>query len=281
VKTISAQLRAHLQQEVTTMCTCWKTTLRDGAIFGFTDHTENLTIDGLTYTASSAYNASTVETHAGLTVDNLEALGFLDPDFFSNDDVRAGRWDYAQVEIFMVNYADLTMGRLPLRKGTLGEVTVGKTQFRAELRGLTQNLSEASGRLQLPACDADLGDARCGVDLDTFPDGRVSATIVSVTSRRIFSGTVLNQATGWFDGGVVAWTSGANVFYPREVKTFVTGGTIELQDAQPYDVQVGDTFTIQVGCDKNFTTCAAKFNNTINFRGFPHLPGSDRLVSGT
>jgi uncharacterized phage protein (TIGR02218 family) len=280
MKTISAALQAHIRSEVTTLATCWKTTLRDGAVFGFTDHVSDLQIDGLAYVASSAYSASAVETQAGLTVDNLEALGFLSPEYFNADDVRAGRWDYADVEIFMVNWADLSMGTLPLRKGTLGEVSMGKTSFRAELRGLTQKLTQASGRLHLPACDADLGDARCKVDLDTFPDGRVAATVVSVASRRIFSGTILNQATAWFDGGVVAWTAGANVFYPREVKTFVMGGAIELQDATPYDVAVGDTFTIQVGCDKNFSTCKTKFNNTDNFRGFPHLPGTDRMVTG-
>ena len=29
------------------------------------------------------------------------------------------------------------------------------------------------------------------------------------------------------------------------------------------------------GCDKTFATCKAKFDNALNFRGFPHLPGND------
>ena len=37
----------------------------------------------------------------------------------------------------------------------------------------------------------------------------------------------------------------------------------------------GDTFSVFAGCDKTFATCKAKFDNALNFRGFPHLPGND------
>lgn len=41
------------------------------------------------------------------------------------------------------------------------------------------------------------------------------------------------------------------------------------------EVGVADAFTITVGCDKHFKTCKAKFDNSANFRGFPHVPGID------
>ena len=46
-----------------------------------------------------------------------------------------------------------------------------------------------------------------------------------------------------------------------------------------YPIQVGDAFTIRPGCDKTFATCQAKFDNAINFRGFPHVPGNDQVLS--
>jgi uncharacterized phage protein (TIGR02218 family) len=46
-----------------------------------------------------------------------------------------------------------------------------------------------------------------------------------------------------------------------------------------YPVQAGDAFTIRPGCDKSFATCHAKFDNTANFRGFPHVPGTDQVLS--
>lgn len=280
MKTITTQLDAHLQQEVTTLATCWKTTLRDGAVFGFTDHVADLVIGGLTYQASSAYAASAVQTVAGLEVDNLEMLGALDPVAFSDDDVRAGRWDYAAVEIFLVNYTDLTQGTMQLRSGNLGEVNLGKSRFSAELRGISQRLTQNTGRLHLPGCDADLGDARCKVNLGTFTDGTVAGLVTAVTDHRVFTASALTQAAGWFDNGLVRFAAGSNQFFPREVKTYAAG-VISLQDAVPFAINVGDSFTITAGCDKQFATCIAKFNNALNFQGFPHLPGIDRMVTGT
>jgi len=31
-------------------------------------------------------------------------------------------------------------------------------------------------------------------------------------------------------------------------------------------------------CDRSFATCREKFNNGVNFRGFPHIPGNDALM---
>ncbi len=44
-------------------------------------------------------------------------------------------------------------------------------------------------------------------------------------------------------------------------------------------MQAGDAFTIRPGCDKSFATCRAKFDNAVNFRGFPHVPGTDQVLS--
>ena len=40
----------------------------------------------------------------------------------------------------------------------------------------------------------------------------------------------------------------------------------------------GDLFAITAGCNKRFDTCRDKFANTINFRGFPHMPGNDHVL---
>ncbi len=44
-------------------------------------------------------------------------------------------------------------------------------------------------------------------------------------------------------------------------------------------MQAGDVFTIRPGCDKTFATCQAKLDNAVNFRGFPHVPGTDQVLS--
>ena len=66
-----------------------------------------------------------------------------------------------------------------------------------------------------------------------------------------------------------------------EVKLHTKAGstvTIALWQTPAAGVSIGDTFTIRAGCDKQFTTCKAKFSNVANFRGFPHIPGNDFVI---
>ena len=43
------------------------------------------------------------------------------------------------------------------------------------------------------------------------------------------------------------------------------------------DIQVGDIITLVEGCDKKYSTCIQRYKNIFNFRGFPDLPGADRV----
>ncbi|MCR4283455.1 MAG: phage BR0599 family protein, partial [Bauldia sp.] len=131
-------------------------------------------------------------------------------------------------------------------------------------------------------CDADLGDARCGVNL-ADPAFRGAGTVVAASDRRRFSASGLGDfAAGWFERGRLAWTSGANAGRAIEVRAHrVSGGValIELWQPMYFAIAGGDEFTVTAGCDKRFETCKAKFANPANFRGFPHMPGNDFALS--
>ena len=278
MKTISAGLLAHYQGESTTIATCWKVTRTDGTVFGFTDHDADLTVSSVTYDAATGYSRTAIQTSAQLNVDNLDIDGILDAASITETDLAAGLWDYAAVEVFEVNWADLTLGTLKQRKGTLGEVRSGRVRFVAELRGMMQRLQQAIGRMYGPACDVDLGSTRCGITLASFT---VTGTITGVTSNRVFADSGRAEANGYFDGGKLTFTSGANNGRSIEVKSYLlSGGAIALQVPAPYTVAIGNTYSLSAGCDKTFATCGTKFSNKVNFQGFPHLPGRDRLVNG-
>ncbi|MCC6936382.1 MAG: DUF2163 domain-containing protein [Thermomicrobiales bacterium] len=281
MKSISASLLAHIQSETTTLCTCWRVTRLDGEVFGFTDHTSNLAVGGVVYVASTGYTATAVRSGSALNVDNLDVEGALDSETITESDLLAGIWDFAAIEIFQVNYEDLTMGEMNIRTGNLGAVRTGKNAFVCELRGMMQRLQQGLGRLVMPGCNADLGDSRCGINLSTFTNGTVSGSVDSAASDRQFVDAGLTQATGWFAGGLLTWASGANIGLRMEVKQFTSGGTVLLQLPMRNTIAVGDTFTITAGCDKSLATCRDKFNNVVNFRGFPHLPGISRVASGS
>jgi uncharacterized phage protein (TIGR02218 family) len=188
-------------------------------------------------------------------------------------DINAGLYDFAELEIFMVNYADLPAGKLQLRRGWIGEITFGKNQFVAEVRGLAQKLSQRIGDIFSPLCRASFADAKCGKSSPTYTS---TASVTAVESRQVFSASALTQAAGYFNFGKVSFTSGENSGLEMEVKDFANY-KLTLVLPLPYEIAVSDTFNIIAGCDKNFDTCKTKFSNAINFRGEPHVPGSDKL----
>ena len=274
MKSISDELKNHLSGEVTTIANCWKLTRRDGTVFGFTDHDANIEFEEINYIASGGFTASAIQSSASLAVDNLDVEGIISSEFITEDDINAGLYDFAEVEVFILNYKDLSQGKLVLRCGWMGEVTYTKNSFVAEVRGVTQKLSQKIGSLYSPTCRALFGDAACSKLRSEY---KFISAVTSVTSRQIFSAATLSNETGYFNYGVLEFNSGANSGIKMEVKDF-DGGRIVLSLPMPYDITEDDDFEIYAGCDKTFKTCAEKFNNAVNFRGEPHVPGTDRIL---
>ena len=277
MKTVSANLKAHLQGEALTICILWKITRSDATVFGFTDNSRDVVYDGTTYLAATGHTPSSIKTTSNLSVDNLEVQSVLSSSTITEEDIQAGLWDFAQVEIMIVNYLSLADGHMTLRKGWLGNIRIGRHNFIAELRGMMQPLQQTIGRVYSSACDAVLGDARCGVTLATYT---VTGSVTTATSARVFTDTARTEADGYFDGGLITWTSGNNDTYAMEIKSSTSAGVIVLQQAMPNATVIGDAYSLSAGCDKLLETCKTKFNNVINFRGFPHVVGSDRMISG-
>ena len=80
--------------------------------------------------------------------------------------------------------------------------------------------------------------------------------------------------SGYYDMGVMTFTSGSNVGISRVVSKYTNTGTgvITVVPPFPYTVNTGDAFKITPGCDKSMTTCQKKFNNLINISAFPFVP---------
>jgi uncharacterized phage protein (TIGR02218 family) len=280
MKSLPPALAAHLATGTTTLAWCWRLTRADGTRQGFTDHDRDLVFDGTTFEAASGFTATDIKDAVGLSVDNLEVSSALRSDSLNEDDLAAGLYDDAAVEIWRVNWAD-PVQRVLMRAGSIGEVSRSGLAFTAEVRGLAQYLQQPKGRLYQYGCDADLGDARCTVDLDD-PAFRGTGTVVTASSLRLFTATGLDAfAADWFTRGLVTFTTGANAGRRQEVKRHLAGteATLELWQPMALAIAPGDTFTVTAGCDKHFATCQAKFANAVNFRGFPHMPGNDFVAT--
>ena len=281
MKELSAGLAAHLASGATTLCWCWRLTRRDGGRLGFTDHDRDLAFDGTAFEAAAGFTASEMRDAVGLAVDNMEVESALSSARLEEEDILGGLYDDAVVEIFRVDW-QAPDNRVLMRTGSLGEVRRNGLAFAAEVRGLSHYLQQPSGRLYQFGCDADLGDSRCKVDL-AAATLRGAGTIAGVTTPRLITASGLAAfASDWFTRGLLTFTSGVNTGRAFEVKrhTVAVGTvTIELWQEPTRLPVAGDAFVITAGCDKQLTTCAAKFANIANFRGFPHMPGNDFITT--
>jgi uncharacterized phage protein (TIGR02218 family) len=281
VRQLDANFQAHLDTGVTTLAWCWRVTRNDGVRLGFTDHDRDITFDGTDFEASSGLTTTEMHSEIGLTVANLEVSGALRSDRLSGEDLAAGMYDNAKIEVFRVNWT-LPEQRVLLRQGTIGEVKRGVTAFAAEVRGLADAMQQDRGRVYQYSCDADLGDSRCGVALAAAAYTGAGA-VAALIDPRSFAVTGLDgYAAGWFGRGLLTWTAGANTGRAIEVKRHwrgPAGNSIEVWLDMAGPVAAGDTFSVSAGCDKQFTTCRTKFSNGVNFRGCPYIPGNDFITS--
>lgn len=280
-----ALLVAHMALGTTTLALLIKLTRTDGTVLAVTTHDEDITYPagGVLYKTALGMDASALQAESKLNVDNLEAKGFLSALGVSEAEITAGLWDYCDVRIYRVNYADLTMGDEKPIRGWIGNLSHGRGEFTGEVRSLAQKLQSRIVEVVSDACNADLFDARCKVvpteGVTMF--GGVTVTTVVAAQREFTCTAISAQAEDFFTSGKVVWTGGANAGLSKEVKKHTAGGTLLLQETMPYAIDEGDAFTLYAGCTKRFAEdCVAKFDNALNFRGYPSVPGNDAVLRG-
>jgi uncharacterized phage protein (TIGR02218 family) len=360
VKAASSALLAHQAGQTRTIARCWRFQRRDGTVITVTNAGKDITYAGELYKAVEGMTPAAIDQSNGGAVVNSELVGMLTGNTLTESAALAAAWDGCAYVVFEVNYQDLTMGRMILATGTLGNISVGRTGFKAEQRGLTQALQQQIGYTYTPTCTANLGDSRCKVNLASYT---VGGTLTGFTDRRTIVDSGRSEAADWFGNGTITFTSGANNGVSMEVLTFA-GGQFKLALPLPFNPAAGDAYTAVAGCRKTlkgnqsalgavslplsgsytiydtsrteasgyfaggsvlFTGganngkaynvissapgsfvlatlpsgtvgindtyiitppastlynghCKTKFNNVVNFRGFPSVPGSDKIL---
>ncbi|UYW27687.1 DUF2163 domain-containing protein [Methylorubrum extorquens] len=280
MRSVPPRLAARLEGGATTLCRCWALRRRDGLVLGFTDHDRDLVLSGVTYAARSGLEAAEASAELGFAVGGGEVAGALTSAGITEIDVAAGLYDGAGVETWLVDWAE-PEARLLLDVATLGEIRREGGAFVAELRGLMHRLDVMVGRSFRAGCDAELGDARCRVDLSD-PRFRATGTVRAASEPGRLSVALAGTfTTDWFSGGRLTWDTGANAGHAAGLRGHRRDGEatiLDLWDPPPRPVVTGDAFTLVAGCDKSLAACRDKFANTLNFQGFPHMPGNDFVL---
>lgn len=293
MKACSVALAAHIAQGQTTLTTLFKITRQpDGLVMGFTEHDQNLVFGGVTYLSTSGYNRFNLNETSDGESKSTELVGAISPPSspvvntdITRADLEAHLYDYAQIQLLLVNWADLTMGAIILGTGSLGPVTIEEFQFRVEVRGLGYALNDVGGEYCCANCRTDFGSPKCapggllddGTDINSLLQ---TGTVVSTDGKTtiVFSGLTNNNKP---DGGNVTFASGSNDHLSSEIKHIDWAtSTITLKPGAMLLAAIapGDTFAYFPGCDFTEFTCSSVYNNIINFQGEPNAPTPDAVL---
>ena len=280
-KTIGASLQAEISGGSSQLVKIIKITREDGNITRLTDHDQPIVVpsDG-TYLPTTSFIVTSISSNIteGSSAAEIEIqFGNLSGQV-AKADVRAGLYRNAKIEVDVIAWENPSYGKVNLFTGWIGPFVGYDTQKgTAQLLGFSQKALNRIGEKYAPECRATLGDARCGINRASYS---TTGTVSSVTSGYDFRATfAVNPAADVYTLGIIEWSTGNNAGLKMEIirqdNYDATDDRVLLAQAMPYDIQVGDTFTAFQGCDKRPTTCTTKFNNILNFRGEPFVPGPD------
>ncbi len=279
-------------------------TLQDGTVLRYTTADTDVFYNGSVYTSKGPYfdqvssGSSRSHSKAGLDADEwtvVVAPTATDPitgvaypaQIYGHPwmvAVRVGALDGAAVDIhrgYWPSWPTRPFGvagplvppyAIPLLfSGFVTDVTVGRTQATIKLESWLGFLQRQMPRhVYSTSCRWTLFDAGCSLVASGF---QASGTVTGVNNDGYFNTNVAVSA-GYYALGKIQFLSGQNEPFSRAIAGSSGPPTFAIQTRVPFDFQVniGDTFFIWPGCDKTLPTCTNKFNNAINFGGFPYVP---------
>lgn len=267
-KTLTSPQSDSYNATTQSICRMFHITRTDGIEYFFTSLDKDVSLEGDTYLSAVGFSATAYQSSTGLSVDNAEISALTGAAGLTEDEIIAGRLDGARWEVF--EYDHIAALRLAtIGAGVLGEYRHSDPSLFLELRSKAQFINGSVGHIIQKRCRHELFDSICRVNeaANTF-----TGTITTATSRLVF--VVSNPPARAL--GKVTFTSGSNTGVTRNVQA-VSGSTITVELSLPFDLQIGDGYSITNGCNKLRSQCRDDYDNIANFGGAPDMPGNDAL----
>lgn len=265
------------------MADLFRITLSNGQILRHTNADMPVVWDGQTYEAHKLIiKRGATRVAVGLDVDSNTLEIAAEPDYRLeglqwSEAALGGALDGARVVIERMFFSDWTtpVGAVVIFSGRVSDVSGSRSAVKVDVKSDIELLNVSSPRnIYQAGCMRTLYDGGCKVNREKFTvNGRVTAN--SATGTELACN--LTQADGWFNQGVIKFTSGRNAGLSRTVKEH-KGGRLSFALRLPFPPQSGDVFKIYPGCDKRQETCGKKFDNIVHFRGFPYIPAADTIT---
>lgn len=264
-------MRVFFDRELDTAATYWRIFRRDGCALGFTSHDRNLTFGSITHRAAPGMVPAAIRMTSDLSEDSAGVEGALTHDAISEVDLAAGLFDQAAIEIGIVDWEKLD--HHAIYSGTIGEIEDDGRGFSAELKSAKRVLEHDLVPRTSPTCRAQFCGRGCGLSAHKFTSRAALQAVDADLNQVRFDG-----ASGAnFVDGQVRFLDG-----PQTGLVFGVLGTngewLSLDRPIADGLEPGTLAEIREGCDHTLGTCAGRFDNAVNFRGEPFLPGNDLLA---
>lgn len=260
-----------LDGEATSAALCWRLERLDGAGIALTSHDVAVMSEGAQCEPAPGIEPASVTRRLGLDPHSAEVAGALSADALDEAELAAGRWDGARVRLTVVDWRAPDAEPIQLISGELGSVSIEDSSFSAELLGAAVKLDAPVCPSTSAECRADFGDERCRIDLA----GRTMRAKVVASADGVLS--LDRSVDDRFVLGRLRYMSGASCGLSSIILA-AAGTTVRVRDLPRAAVEIGCIIELREGCDKRFETCVTRFANAENFRGEPHLPGTDLLT---
>ena len=261
-------------QPLETIAMLWHVERADGIALGFAAHDRDIAIAHVVYHAAPGMLPSAIEMDDGFDPLDMDIGGVLSHGLIRADDLDAGRWDHAAVRVGLTDWERPEDGALWFWHGHLGAVSMHGQSFSAELRGLKARLDAPFVPVTSPSCRVRFCGPGCG--LSRARHERIGE-VATVSEDGLGFVGIDAAVAAEFVHGSLRWVSGGNAGLAGSV--IAQNGAALVADVRLMVApQPGDRALLMQGCDNSLATCAGRFDNAVNFRGEPHLPGNDLLT---
>lgn len=271
MRNISSGLKAAIKSG--TIASLIKITCNNGDVHAYTDSDIPLTVGGVNFIPAPGLSKlkqhSTIES-TQVSNQTLES-GWVDA---PASDLIAGVFDEAEIRVSWTSWKNPELGDVPTFVGRLSQITWTDAGFQADIISYLKDLDRTLNILYIPTCrhrlfgSAEVGKAGfCGISASTFTS---TGAITSIIANKWVLGISTVKDDAYYTGATITFTSGNNSGLSFEIKNHASN-QIELYLPTAFLVSNGDTYSITAGCDKTLATCKNRFNNVINFGGFPSI----------
>lgn len=273
---MSAAIAQSLGAELGALALVWRFRRDDGVQLGFTSHDRAFVVDGQLYDCEPGMSVSAILSSLDLDADGLTVRGAFTARSLRRDDLDAGRWAGATVEIGLADWERPERGIQPLSRGVVSQVRYGADlggEFLLELQPFERAQWRSGPPRLSPLCRARLGDGRCGVSMESR-SVLVVADAAEESGRLLLAASLAGPAD--YVGGRLRVMDGPYAGVERVIEAADADGiALDLPlPALHYPIRL----RLSQGCDRRFATCRDRFANAAAFDGEPFLPGRDTLV---